>query len=391
MKRTLTPVLTALILVASFCLQAAEQDADEVGVFATDETDTSNWWTVPYPSRFDMALLSKDQPVIRVKGNGFVDSNGKSFVFRGVSIADPAKLARQGKWGKALFEELHQWGANHIRLPIHPKAWRQHGADWYFARLDEAVRWANGLGMYLIIDWHSIGNLETELFQHPPYVTNMAETANFWKGIAYRYKGVATVAVYEIFNEPTDDFIGAGKGSLGKASWDSWRDTLEDLIDLIHVYDADVIPLVAGFDWAYDLGPVAEKPVRREGVAYAIHPYPQKSKPDTNSRTAFHEAWQKHWGWVAESYPVLATELGWVKEDGYGAHIPVINNDGSYGPNIVSFMEERGISWTAWCFDPEWSPTMISDWGFTPTEQGKFFKAVMQRTREGLPPLPVNE
>ena len=57
--------------------------------------------------------------------------------------------------------------------------------------------------MYLIVDWHSIGNLETELFQHPQYVTSVAETANFWKSIAHRYKGVATMAVYEIFNEPT--------------------------------------------------------------------------------------------------------------------------------------------------------------------------------------------
>lgn len=386
MKLILTTVLAVLILAASFTLQAAESDVDKVGIFATEQAD-AEWWTIPYPGRFDTALLSKKQSLISVKGNSFVDSEGNTFVFRGMNIADPDKLAREGQWAKPLFEEVHRWGANHIRLPIHPIAWRHRGSDWYFARLDEAVSWANALDMYLIIDWHSIGNLETELFQHPQYVTDIAETANFWKSIAHRYKGVATVAVYEIFNEPTDDFVGSGKGSLGKASWDAWRNTLEDLIDLIFVYDSDVIPLVAGFNWAYDLGDVADKPIRREGVAYAIHPYPQKSKPDSNTRKAFHEAWQKHWGWVAESYPVMATELGWVKEDGYGAHIPVINNDGSYGPNIVSFMEERGISWTGWCFDPAWSPTMIKDWDFTATEQGQFFKEVMQRSRDGLSPL----
>lgn len=387
MKTTRKIVLAAIILVASFSLQATESDADKVGIFATDQSSATEWWTIPYPGRFDRALLSKEQPLIKVKGKGFVDSNGNVFAFRGVNIADPDKLARQGHWGKPLFEEVHRWGANHIRLPIHPIAWRHRGSDWYFARLDEAVSWANALGMYLIIDWHSIGNLETELFQHPQYVTSVAETANFWKSIAHRYKGVATMAVYEIFNEPTDDFVGSGKGSLGKFDWDSWRNTLEDLIDLVFVYDSEVIPLVAGLNWAYDLGPVAEKPVRREGIAYAIHPYPQKSKPDSKTRKAFHKAWQEHWGWVAETYPVMATELGWVKEDGYGAHIPVINNDGSYGPNIMSFMEERGISWTAWCFDPAWSPTMIKDWDFTPTEQGVFFKEVMQRTRDGLSPL----
>jgi hypothetical protein len=44
----------------------------------------------------------------------------------------------------------------------------------------------------------------------------------------------------------------------------------------------------------------------------------------------------------------------------------------------MEYMKDRGISWTAWCFDPDWSPTMISDWDFTPTEQGAFFKTVMQ-------------
>jgi lysophospholipase L1-like esterase len=129
--------------------------------------------------------------------------------------------------------------------------------------------------------------------------------------------------------------------------------------------------------------------VRREGIAYAIHPYPQKAKPVENTRKAFDELWQKQWGYVADSYPVIATELGWVREDGYGPHIPVINNDGSYGPNLVSFMEQRHISWTAWCFDPNWAPTMISGWNYAPTEQGRFFKEVLQRTRDGSMPLSV--
>lgn len=369
MKLTRLLLLAVLMFAASFSLHAAEKG--------------DQWWNIPYPGRFVASTLVQDQDTIRVDGNGFVNSEGKRFVFRGVSIADPDKLDLQGKWDKALFEELDRWGANHIRLPIHPIAWRQRGDAWYFARIDEAVTWANSLDMYLIIDWHSIGNLEAEMFQHPPYVTDLAETRDFWKSIAYRYKDVPTVAVYELFNEPTDNFIGAGKGSLGKANWDDWRDTLEDLIDLVYIYDSTVIPLVGGFNWAYDLSHVAERPIRREGVAYAIHPYPQKAKPDENTRAAFSGLWQKQWGYVADNYPMIATEIGWVKEDGYGSHIPVINNDGTYGPNLVRFMEERGISWTGWCFDPNWSPTMISDWDFTPTEQGRFYKEVMQRTRNG--------
>jgi endoglucanase len=94
------------------------------------------------------------------------------------------------------------------------------------------------------------------------------------------------------------------------------------------------------------------------------------------SKENYFALWDQLWGFTAKDYPIIATELGWVKSDGKGAHIPVINN-GSYGPQIIEFMQHRNISWVAWVFDPDWSPTMISDWSFTPTQQGAFFKEEM--------------
>jgi len=29
-------------------------------------------------------------------------------------------------------------------------------------------------------------------------------------------------------------------------------------------------------------------------------------------------------------------------------------------------------------FDPNWAPMMFSDWDYTPTRQGRYFKKVMQ-------------
>ena len=354
---------------------------------AAADVESGAWWDIPYPGRFDAAALEQPQSAITISGKDFVTEDGSVFVFRGVNIGDPAKLYAQGEWREALFEEIHRWGANSVRLPVHPAPWRDQGADWYFERIDEAVRWANRRGMYLVIDWHSIGNLDRGLFQHPMYETSLVETANFWRGIAHRYRGVPTVAVYELFNEPTDNYIGAGAGSLGKASWDEWRVTLEDLVDLVRVYDPDAIPLVGGFNWAYDLGPVVDRPIRRERVAYAVHAYPQKALPDEPGKAAQFALWERQWGHLAQTYPLFASEIGWVREDGYNAHVPVIDNSGGYGPMLVEFMEDRGISWTVWNFDAEWSPTMIADWDYTPTEQGRFFRYVLQRLRDGGLPL----
>ena len=340
--------------------------------FAADKhANLGQWWNIPYPTQFDMSQLTNQQDYISVKGKYLVDEQQQKFLFKGVNIADPVKLLNQGKWSKALFTEVKNWGANVIRLPIHPVSWRELGEDKYFVYIDDAVKWANALGMYLIIDWHSIGYLPNELFQHPMYDTTQKETLTFWKNVSFRYKHVPTIAVYELFNEPTTL---AGTG--GKADWLEWKAFNEKLIDIIYATDRKVIPLVAGFDWAYDLRPVAKNPIQRSGIAYTVHPYPQKVQPKIKSKENFFKLWQQVWGFVADDYPIIATELGWVNADGKGAHIPVID-DGSYGPHIIEFMNARNISWVAWVFDPDWSPTMISDWDYTPTQQGAFFKQQM--------------
>ena len=333
--------------------------------------EQERFWEQPYPTQFDKSSLTREQGVIRVDGNRFVDASGKTFVFRGVSIADPSKLVTDGHWDRRIFEEIRSWGANTVRLPVHPAGWRFRGEQKYLALIDDAVRWCNELGLYIIVDWHSIGYLPSEQFQHPGYRTTRRETLAFWHDIAFRYQGVPTIAVYELFNEPTT----AGN-TLGRRDWDEWKAFNEYLIDMIRARDKDPIPLVAGFNWAYDLRDVREAPIARDGIAYASHPYPQKEHPSPPSKENFFAAWEAAWGFVADKYPMILTEIGWVRPGGYGAHIPVMN-DGSYGPMIEEYMQKKGLSWTAWCFDPNWSPVLIKDWDFTPSEQGTFFRDLM--------------
>ncbi len=323
------------------------------------------WWEVPYPQSFDAGTLPTPLPRVRVSGNRFVDDAGKTVVFQGVSIADPDKLVNQGQWSPRLFEAIASWGANIVRVPVHPVAWRTAGKEAYFQLLDQAVLWANQSGMYLIIDWHSIGNLKSELFQHAMYDTTKQETYEFWRSVAQRYKNVTTVALYELFNEPT-----VHNGTLGAVSWDEWRRINEELIGLVRAADPNAVPLVAGFNWAYDLTPVAKSPVALPGVAYVSHPYPMKvTRP-------FEKKWDADFGFVTAKYPLVATEIGYMKPGLPGSHVPVLD-DGTYGPEITDYLGKRGASWVAWCFDPDWSPQLIKDWTFAPTESGEHFRRVM--------------
>jgi endoglucanase len=307
----------------------------------------------------------KTLPKIKVEGKNIVTESGKVIRLKGVSFSDPDKLEKNGQWNKRYFQEAKNWGCNIVRFAVHPTALNQRGWDAYFKLVDDGVNWATELEMYVIIDWHSIGNLNTEKFSNKMYNTSMAETVKFWQTVAKRYKGNSTVAVYELFNEPTNE-----GGKLGELSWGTWKPTLEKLIDEIAKFDNEKIYLVAGMNWGYFLDEVMENPVNRKNVAYSSHPYPQKrEKP-------WEPQWEKDWGHVADKYPIIATEFGFMGADERGAHIPCISDE-SYGEAIMNYFEKKGISYTLWCFDPDWPPTLITDWNFTPSRQGKFFKEVL--------------
>ncbi len=304
-------------------------------------------------------------PFVRVEGNHFVDEHGQTVVFRGVSFSDPDRLEKSGQWNRAYFEAARAWNANIVRFPVHPRAWRERGEEAYLALLDQGIAWAGELGMYVIIDWHSIGNLRTELFQHPMYNTTKTETFRFWKTIAARYDEQPVVAFYELFNEPT-----VYNGTLGTMTWADQKALMEEIIGIIYAHDTTVIPLVAGFNWAYELGSVIEHPIAFPGVAYVTHPYPQK-RP-----APWIDQWEADWGHVADTYPIVATEFGFMSADGRGAHVPVIGDE-TYGEALIGYFEQKGISWTAWVFDPVWSSQLIENWEFEPTRQGRFFRDKM--------------
>jgi endoglucanase len=302
-------------------------------------------------------------PQISVKGNHFVDPSGATVLFRGLSIADPDKLMEEGRWNRELFVAVKDMGANLVRIPVHPAAWRSRGREAYLKLLDQAVDWCTDLGMHVIIDWHSIGNLRTEMFQDPMYNTTKTETFAFWRTAAMHFHGNHTVAFYELFNEPTHY-----NGMLGAMTWPEWRDLNEEMIGIIRYWDKQTIPLVAGFDWAYDLTALRYDPIRAEGIGYVTHPYPFKRKQPWEPR------WEEDFAFAADTYPMIATEIGFDLKPGE------VVDDTHYGNRITRFLEERGISWMAWVFDPSWGPAMLKSFdGFELAGDGEFFKKAMHR------------
>jgi len=303
---------------------------------------------------------------IQVQGNQFVDESGETIVFRGLNTSDPDNLEKNGHWDKAYFQEMKNWGATVVRFPIHPTAWKKRGKKNYLKLLDKGINWATELELYVIIDWHSIGNLKTEKYQAPMYQTNIKQTMSFWKTIAQKYGDHPTVAFYELFNEPTSH-----GGKLGDCTWAQWKEMMEAIILTIRQKGGKGVPLVAGFNWAYDLTAAWKTPIEAAGIGYVSHPYPQKRE------APWAEKWTGDWGKMKEKYPVILTEIGFCEPEARGAHIPVISDE-TYGDAITDYCDEKDISYVVWVFDPSWSPMLFLDWEFTPTRQGQYFKQKLQ-------------
>ena len=344
---------TALFIMSIFVHDVYAQNAEQ--------TDYNAWWQGGYWGRPQRNPQAKLLPQIQVQGNKFVNTAGDTLLFRGLSISDPDKIAKQGHWDKKHFEKVKEMGAMLVRIPVHPVAWRERTPQKYLELLDQAAAWCTELEMYIIIDWHSIGNLHMELFQNPMYNTTKQETYEFWRTIARHFRGHNTVAFYEIFNEPT-----IYRGQLGSMTWPEWKTLNENIIKLIRAYDTEPIPLVAGFDWAYDLSPLHIDPLNAEGIGYVTHPYEHKrSQP-------WEPKWEENFGFAAEKYPIIATEMG------FGTRGSATIDKDHYGPQIIKYLEGRGISWMAWVYDPEWGPPMMKSWNtYELTDSGEFFKKAM--------------
>lgn len=353
--------LFAVWLVA-MCAASAFAQAPPAAQQSAAPVRTHMWWRDQAPGAGrPYTVNSKKLPLISVKGNKFVDPDGKTVLFRGLSISDPDKLQMQGHWNKEHFAQAKAMGTTLLRIPVHPVAWRERGGAEYVKLLDQAVEWATDLGMYVIIDWHSIGNPTTGVFQDPMYDTTREETYGFWRAMSRRYSGHNTVAFFELFNEPA---------AFGRASWDDWKKMVEDQIAVIRDNNRQAIPLVAGFDWAYDLTPLHMNPIAAEGIGYTTHPYAHKRTQPWEPK------WEEDFGFAASNYPIIATEFGGFASPSAAPASGLYSNP-AYGPAIIKYLESRGISWTVWCFDPEWGPTLISNWDYKLNASGEFVKAAM--------------
>ena len=284
------------------------------------DTDTS-----AYPSR------------LHIEGNRLMDADGQVVTLRGLMPADPAVLRRKGKFDRLFFDGMVDSGANVIRLPVHPERW-EHDPDYLWRYLDPAVKWNGDNGVYTIIDLHFIGDIGTDRgLQMPDIEVPSNDFAlEFWRQIASYFKDTPHT-IFEIFNEPAD--ISAA----------DWRVQAQYLVDAIRSTGAQQPIIVGGIEYSRDLSGVLDEPIKGENIAYAAHIYPAHSR----------YSWDRWFGDVAEKYPVMVTEWGWMESDPSGEQAYLVGSQKTFGEPFMEYLDQHGIGWVACWYDDEWKPAMF--------------------------------
>lgn len=129
-------------------------------------------------------------------------------VKRCMNIGNALEAEYEGAWGYTIRREelaaIASAGFDTIRLPVR---WdlRMDTRPPYrvdpalFARVDEVIGWAQGLGLGVILDVHHYKALSTDMARETPRFLAL------WNQIARHYKGASDTVFFELFNEPTAD------------------------------------------------------------------------------------------------------------------------------------------------------------------------------------------
>ncbi|MDH5609575.1 MAG: glycoside hydrolase family 5 protein [Cyclobacteriaceae bacterium] len=311
-----------------------------------------------------------------------LDANAQSTPFhKGVNLtnwfqAPNAQQMHFERYDKDDFETIKAMGCDVIRLPINLHAMAGAAPAYkldtlFLLRLDQAVTWAEELGLYFILDNHSFDPAtDTD-----PAIGDILN--HVWKQLASRYQDRTQLLVYEILNEPhgiADDTWGAIQQEVidvirsvdkrhsimvGGANWNSFHNLKnipvyddDNLIYTFHFYD----PFLFTHQGATWVAP-SMKPLA--GVPFPTGSAELPPMPATFSGTWLETAYQRY---SSEGTAVRVRELidiavAFQQErmvpvfcGEFGVHIPSSpQNDRVYWYKTVrSYLEQKGISWTSW-------------------------------------------
>lgn len=315
--------------------------------------------------------------MLKVVGNRVHDTDGNDVWLQGVNAGGLETLPQDKQQIKSTVVAIDDWKANCVRVPIKDDFWygrspyQNDGGKEYRETIDRIVNLAANRGAYVVLDLHK-------------YRAPKQEYVDFWKDCAAVYKNHPAV-LFDLMNEPhgiswevwrNGGFVGTKNGTDESAFLDDEEKKknqgfesvgMQALVDAVRSTGAKNIVIAGGLAWCNDLTGIADGYALDDptgnGIMYSWHTY------------HWHTDWEKRVLPAAEKYPIFLGEVGAdIKKMDF---IPAEAQEDPYTwvPDMLGFVQKHHIHWTGWCFHPQASPIMISDWKYTPTPfWGQFAK-----------------
>lgn len=300
---------------------AEEKDDNELAN-ANDEVNKENTETDNNGPSADSQKDDENNPLqahgaLSVKGTQLVDKTGKPFQLRGVSTHGLNWFPEYVN-ADAFASMKNDWKINCVRLAMYTAegdSYCEGGNKENLKNIvSQGVEYATDLGLYVIIDWHVLHDLDPNKYK--------ADALAFFDEMSAKYADYDNV-IYEICNEPN-----------GGTSWDQIKNYANEVIPVIKKNNPDAVIVVGTPNWSQDVDIAAKDPITGyDNIMYTIHFYADTHRDDLRAKmkTA-----------LDAGLPVFCTEFGICDASGAGA------NNMTEGNAWIRAMNDAGVSYCIW-------------------------------------------
>ena len=326
-KMLLIGVLSGTVILTAGCKTSGEDATDPALVLSEYRADSEG--TPEAEETSETEVISEKEtkdssktPLeihgqLSVSGNHIVDEHGKNFQICGVSTHGLGWFPQYVN--KAAVKSLRDdIGANTLRLAMYTAEGQGYctGGDKNKLKnlVNNGVSYATENGMYAIIDWHILQDLDPNVYKD--------EAKTFFDEMSKNYAGNKNV-LYEICNEPN-----------GGTTWAQVKAYANEVIPVIRANDKDAIIIVGTPNWSQDVDEAVKDPITGyENIVYAVHFYADTHKDNIRNKVKIAED---------AGYPVLISEFSICDASGNG------NNNIPEANTWIKLLDSYGIGFVAW-------------------------------------------
>ncbi|OKP95466.1 cellulase family glycosylhydrolase [Paenibacillus sp. P46E] len=250
---------------------------------------------------------------LRVSGNQLVNQAGEAIQLKGMSSHGVQWFGQYVNYDSMKWMR-DNWGITIFRVAMYTQDGGYINDPSQKNKVKEAVQAAIDLGIYVIIDWHVLGEKDPNIYKQ--------QAKGFFTEMANLYKDYPNV-IYEIANEPN-----------GYATWNGHiKPYAEEMIPVIRSIDNNAIIIVGTGTWSQDVHDAANNPIAQSNIMYTTHFY-----------AGTHGAWLRDRIDYARSKGIAVFVTEWGTSDASGDGGPFLAESKVW----TDFMKDRKLSWTNW-------------------------------------------